>query len=108
MKLFTISDYDNLYRIVKQLWNEDTQLSDLASHLCFMVVSSFAFFFFVVLISASVMESNGIILSDADVNTVNILIGWSNVFLNVLFFLIVVETSQMIANAYWKWRRDNL
>jgi len=54
------------------------------------------------------MESNGIIISDAGVNTVNILIGWSNVFLNVLFFLIVVETSQMIANAYWKWRRDNL
>ena len=106
MKLFTILDYDNLYRIVKQLWNEDTQPSDLISHLCFLVVSSFAFFFFVMAIAS--MELNGIILSDAGVNTVNILIGWSNVFLNVLFFLIVVETSQMIANAYWRWRRDNL
>lgn len=107
MKLFTRFDYDNIYRIVKQLWNEDTQPSDLASHICFMVVSSFAFFFFVMMIVS--MISNGTIsITDAGTSSINAGIGWSNLFLNLLSILVIIETSQMIANAYWKWRRDNL
>ena len=107
MKLFTISDYDNLYRIVKQLWNEDTQPSDLASHLCFMVVSSFAFFFFVMMI-VFMVSTGTVSLTDASTSSINTGIGWSNLFLNLMSILVIIETSQMISSAYWKWRRDNL
>jgi hypothetical protein len=72
-----------------------------------MVVSSFAFYFFVMMI-VSIVSNGTISITDAGTSSINAGIGWSNLFLNLLSILVIIETSQMIANAYWKWRRDNL
>jgi hypothetical protein len=97
--------YDNLYIIIQHLWHEETTPATVAAHLCFMVVSSFAFFLFVMFASMSIGNSNPI---SNWFDVVNALYKASNFFLNLLFLLIIIELSQMISIAYYNWKRDNL
>jgi hypothetical protein len=100
-----IPSNDKIYKTIEQLWNADTLPADIAVHLCFMVVSSFAFFF---VDSTIVLLMESVIFTDSSISIANYLIGWSNILLNLLFMLIIINSSQNIAKAYWRYRRDNL
>lgn len=99
-------NWEQIYKFVGELWHEDTQPATLAAHLCFLVVSSFAFFF--VPYAGLAFELTGTIFREGSIDVITRLITWSNFFLNLLFLLIIIDISQIISNAYYNYKRDNL
>lgn len=98
---------DALFDFLDQLWHEEIEAYNITVHSCFLFVSALAFFFFMWL--ASTLESQGFVTpSEIAVENVNYLIGWSNVFINLLFLLIVIEISQYISVHYQRYRVANL
>jgi uncharacterized membrane protein len=98
---------DQIYRAIKPLWETPTESLQIITHLCFLVVSSFAFFFFIQM--AILLEATGtIIITDQAVWNVNYLVGISNLLINIFSILIIFEVSDYIAKAYHRYRRENL
>jgi hypothetical protein len=97
---------DQLWKIATDLFEEPTTLEAISTHICYIITSSFAFFFFVEM--AGLMTRDYIIVTDSALRNVNYLLAWSNFFINILTMLIIFEVSSYIAKAYWDYRRDNL
>ena len=97
---------NNFYKVLEQLWNAETLPTDVVVHLCFMVVSSFAFFFFMLL--AAVISKEYVHVTDVAMNSIHVGFMWSNIFLNLLFMLIIAEITQMVISWYNNYTRDNL
>ncbi len=89
-----------VFKRLHQLWNAETSPADIAVHLCFMVVSSYAFYFFT--LAGTYMELSGVVFDMDAVGVILALVGWSNFLLNLLFLIILVEIAQSIANAYYR------
>lgn len=89
-----------VFKRLHQLWNAETSPADIAVHLCFMVVSSYAFYFFT--LAGTYMELAGVVFDMDAVGVILALVGWSNFLLNLLFLIILVEITQSIANAYYR------
>jgi hypothetical protein len=97
---------EEVWDFLNELWEEPTTLDAIATHLCYWVTSSYAFYFFVLLVQTLTYERD--IVSELATNQMSILIQWSNFFLNIFTILIIFEISSYIAKAYWDYRRDNL
>lgn len=97
---------DYIFKVLKNAWDSETSWSELTTHTCFIVVASFAFYFFVML--ASVFMDEYVVITDDAISKMSTLISWSNLFLNLLFMLIIAEFSQKCISGYYAYKRDNL
>jgi len=97
---------NKIWIIANDLWEEPTTIEAIVTHLCYLVTSSFAFFFFTEL--GGVIERDYAVVSEASIAQCQLLLSWSNLFINLLTILIIFEISSYIAKAYWDYRRDNL
>jgi len=95
-----------IWNTASNLWEEPTTLEAIATHLCYLVTSAYAFYFFVLF--AADYSANYFIIREANLNLISTLLQWSNFFINLLTILIIFEVSSYIAIAYWDYRRDNL
>lgn len=97
---------EEIYKALKPLWETPTDLRQIITHLCYLVVSAFAFYFFMVTILF--LTTYQITITDQAVLNVNYLLGISNVLINLLSILIIFEVSDYISRAYHTYRRENL
>jgi hypothetical protein len=77
---------------------------------CFMVVASFAFYFFA--LAGSILTGGDlpttIVLQPWTDTVIPLCFQWSNMLLNLLFALIIINIIQSVTNAYLQYQIDNL
>lgn len=94
-------------KILMRAYHTEHSINDIITHICFLVMAAAAFFFMIECFA--ILDSQDIIFITEKAGwVINYLIGWSNIFLNFLFMLIIIEISQIIANAYWRYKRETL
>jgi len=99
-------NYKDVAKMIWKLWEEPTTIEAIIRDICFLFVSSYAFFIFEQ--HAGVMTRDYIIVTEVALTQINFGLAWSNFFINVLTVLVITEISSYIAKAYWDYRSDNL
>jgi hypothetical protein len=97
---------NQLLDLLTDLWEEPTTLEAITRDISFWFVASFTFYFFVLLVGFVTTYQS--VVSDVAIKQISLGIQWSNFFLNILTFLVILEVSSYIAKAYWDYRRDTL
>lgn len=79
---------------------------DIISQMTFMFGPAMAMLMLPIL--GNFYETLGFTFSETSLNSYRFGLGWFNLLMNALFFLIIIETSQLLINWYNDYRRDTL
>jgi len=93
-------------KVIERIYHAEHTVWDIISQMTFMFGPAMAMVMLPLL--GGCLEQNGVTFSEASLNAYRFFLGWFNVLMNALFFLVIVETSQSLINWYSKRRRENL